>query len=187
MSHWRYMMLDGVKFWISYQQLAFLNSLCRLQLIQNSAPPTICWCQCDIRIDVLLSNFYFRAKIDFFIVFYVIQFFSAVATMCKNFKFFLRYFANEKKPPWKQGYFSKIAEIFSHQCQKRSGLPRQLKTHMTQFGMRKGTFYPLSFLDQTLSAEFLPKKSKLFWRWKLTSIGLIWHPDRLINSYKKCL
>ena len=58
---------------------------------------------------------------------------------------------------------------------------------LTLIGMRQGTFHPLSFLDQTLSAEFLPKISKLFWRWKLTSIaGLIWHPDKLIESYKKC-
>ena len=28
-------------------------------------------------------------------------------------------------------------------------------------GMRQDTFHPLSFLDQTLSAEFLPKTSKL--------------------------
>ena len=126
-------------------------------------------------------------KLTFLSSFMLFNFLVQSLQCAKTLNFFLRYFANEKKPPWKQGYFSKIAEIFSHQCQKRSGLPRQLKTHMTQFGMRKGTFYPLSFLDQTLSAEFLPKKSKLFWRWKLTSIGLIWHPDRLINSYKKCL
>ena len=37
-------------------------------------------------------------------------------------------------------------------------------------GMRGDTFTSLSFLDQILSAEFLSKLSKLFWRWKLTSI-----------------
>ena len=58
--------------------------------------------------------------------------------------------------------------------------------NLTLIGMRQGTFHPPSFLDQTLSAEFLPKISKLFWKWKLTSIGLIWHPDKLIESYKKC-
>ena len=26
----------------------------------------------------------------------------------------------------------------------------------------------------------------LFWRWKMTSIGLIWHPAKLIESYIKC-
>ena len=41
-------------------------------------------------------------------------------------------------------------------------------TPLTLIGMRQGTFLPLSFLDQTLSAEFLPKISKL-----CTSIGLI--------------
>ena len=28
------------------------------------------------------------------------------------------------------------------------------------------------------------KKFQTFWRWKLTSIGLIWHPTELIKSYK---
>ena len=41
---------------------------------------------------------------------------------------------------------------------------------LTLIGMRQGT----------LSAEFLPKISKL-----CTSIRLIWHPDKLIESYKK--
>ena len=57
---------------------------------------------------------------------------------------------------------------------------------LTLIGMRGDTFISLSFLDQILSAEFLSKISKLFWRWKLTSIGLIWHPAKLIESYKKC-
>ena len=51
-------------------------------------------------------------------------------------------------------------------------------------GMREGTFHHSSFLNQTLSAEFLSKLSKLFWRWKLTSIGFIWHPAKPIESYK---
>ena len=62
----------------------------------------------------------------------------------------------------------------------------QHTVYLTLIGMRRGTFHPLSILDQTLSAEFLPKISKLFWRWKLTSIGLIWHPAKLIESYIKC-
>ena len=33
---------------------------------------------------------------------------------------------------------------------------------LTLIGMRQGTFHPLSFFDQTLSAECLPKISKLF-------------------------
>ena len=44
----------------------------------------------------------------------------------------------------------------------------------TLIRMRGDTFISLSCLDQTLSAEF---KSKYFWRCKLTSIGLIWHPS----------
>ena len=45
--------------------------------------------------------------------------------------------------------------------------------HPALIGMRGDTFISLSFLDQILSAEFLSKNSKLFCRWKLTSIGLI--------------
>ena len=44
----------------------------------------------------------------------------------------------------------------------------------------------LSLLDQILSAEFFSKISKLFWRWKFTSIRLFWHPAQLIESYKSC-
>ena len=40
-------------------------------------------------------------------------------------------------------------------------------------------------MDQISSAEFSSKFSKLFWRWKLTSIGLIWNPTKLIESYEK--
>ena len=58
--------------------------------------------------------------------------------------------------------------------------------YLTLIGMRVGTFQPLSFLDQILSAEFISKISKLFWKWKLTLIGLIWHPAKHIESYKKC-
>ena len=50
---------------------------------------------------------------------------------------------------------------------------------LTLIGMRGNTFISLFFLDQILSAEFLSKISKLFLRWKLTSIGLIWHPAKL--------
>ena len=48
MSHWRHTMVDGTKFWISYQWLAFLSIFSRWQLIQNLAPSTIVWHQCDI-------------------------------------------------------------------------------------------------------------------------------------------
>ena len=43
---------------------------------------------------------------------------------------------------------------------------------LTLIGMREALSTPLSFLDHILSAEFLSKNSKHFWRWKLTSIGL---------------
>ena len=51
MSHWRHTMVDGAKFWISYQWLAFLSIFSRWQLIQNLAPSTIEWRQYDIRIE----------------------------------------------------------------------------------------------------------------------------------------
>ena len=37
-------------------------------------------------------------------------------------------------------------------------------TQLTLTGKRQGTFHQLYFLNQTLSADFLPKISKLFWR-----------------------
>ena len=53
MSHWQHTMVNGAKFWISYQQLAFLSSFGRWQLIQNLAPYTIVWRQCHIQITAL--------------------------------------------------------------------------------------------------------------------------------------
>ena len=50
MLHWHHMMVDGTKFWISYQQPAFISISSCWQLIQNSVPSTIVWCQYDIRI-----------------------------------------------------------------------------------------------------------------------------------------
>ena len=50
---------------------------------------------------------------------------------------------------------------------------------LTLIGTREGTFHPLSFLDEILSAEFLSQISEFFWRWKLTSNRLIWHPAKL--------
>ena len=47
-SNWRHTMVDGTKFWISYQQLTFLSILSHWQLIQNLAPSTIVWRQCNI-------------------------------------------------------------------------------------------------------------------------------------------
>ena len=50
MLHWRHTMVDGPESWISYQWLAFLNSVGRWQLIKSLAPSTIVWRQCDIQI-----------------------------------------------------------------------------------------------------------------------------------------
>ena len=52
MSHWRHTMVDGAEFWISCQWLEILRKASHWQLIQNSAPSTIVWRQCDIRIDL---------------------------------------------------------------------------------------------------------------------------------------
>ena len=57
---------------------------------------------------------------------------------------------------------------------------------LTLFGTGGDTFIPLSLLDQILSADFFQKRPNFFWRWKLKSIGLFWHPAKLIESYKKC-
>ena len=42
-------MVDGTKFLITCRRLKELRKASRLQLIQNSAPSTIYWCQCDIQ------------------------------------------------------------------------------------------------------------------------------------------
>ena len=43
-------MLDDAEFWISCKRLKALRKASQWQLIKCSAPSTICWCQCDIRI-----------------------------------------------------------------------------------------------------------------------------------------
>ena len=55
-------MIDGAKFTISYQSLAFLSIFSRWQLIQNLAPSTIVWGQYDIRIVVYLHAFFVNKK-----------------------------------------------------------------------------------------------------------------------------
>ena len=60
-SHWHHTMVDGAKFWISCKQPAFLRSFSYLQVIQNLAPSTTVWRQCDIRIahiSIFLWHFY---------------------------------------------------------------------------------------------------------------------------------
>ena len=55
---------------------------------------------------------------------------------------------------------------------------------LTLIGMRGDNFISLSFLDQILLAEFLTKISKLFGRWKLILIGLIWHLPSSLSLLK---
>ena len=43
MSYWCHRMVDGTKFWISYQRLSFLSNFSCWQLIQNLVPSTIIW------------------------------------------------------------------------------------------------------------------------------------------------
>ena len=50
MSHWCHKMVDGTEFWITCKRPAFLSSFSRLLVIQNLAPSTMVWHQCDIRI-----------------------------------------------------------------------------------------------------------------------------------------
>ena len=56
MSHLRHTMVDGAKFRIRYQRLAFLSSFGRWQLIQNLAPSTMVWRQYDIQIWGIMHN-----------------------------------------------------------------------------------------------------------------------------------
>ena len=55
---------------------------------------------------------------------------------------------------------------------------------LTLIGMREGTFHPLSFLDQILSAEFLSNISKLFWEVKIDN-NRVNLTAKIIESYKK--
>ena len=52
MSHWRHTMVDGTRFWISCQWLAFLIILSRWQLIQNLAPS----CVVNVTSELLTSH-----------------------------------------------------------------------------------------------------------------------------------
>ena len=58
MSHWRQQMVDSAEHLISCHWLAFLSGFSHIQLIQISAPSTICWCQCDIQILVTKTSYW---------------------------------------------------------------------------------------------------------------------------------
>ena len=58
-------MIDAAEFWINCKLPAFLSSFSHLQVIQNLAPSTILWCQCDIQM-ALLNSFF-----SVFIVLYI--------------------------------------------------------------------------------------------------------------------
>ena len=46
--------------------------------------------------------------------------------------------------------------------------------------------YPYIFVRSDFVSWFFFLNSKLFWMWKLWSIGLFWHPAQLLKSYKSC-
>ena len=69
MSHWHQQMVDGAEFWISCKWLKALRKASQSQLIKCSAPSTICWRQCDIRIvqwnngsELTIFWFFFQEK-----------------------------------------------------------------------------------------------------------------------------
>jgi hypothetical protein len=49
-------MVAGAEFGISYQRLAYLSNVSRIQMIQNLGPSTIVWRKCDIRIWKILTG-----------------------------------------------------------------------------------------------------------------------------------
>ena len=53
LSHRHHTMVDGTKFWISCQRLKLLRKASRWYWIQNLAPSTSEWCQCDIQMFIL--------------------------------------------------------------------------------------------------------------------------------------
>ena len=54
MSHWRHTMVNGIRFWIGCQWLAFLRILSCWQLVQSSAPSSIAWRQCVVWIGFVM-------------------------------------------------------------------------------------------------------------------------------------
>ena len=56
-------------------------------------------------------------------------------------------------------------------------LTDMIQLNLPLIGMRGDIFISLSSLDQILSAEF-------FWRWILTSVGLVWNPFFIAHANK---
>ena len=55
---------------------------------------------------------------------------------------------------------------------------------LTLIGMRGDTFTYLLVIFGSDFVSWILIKNFHFWRWKWTSIGLIWHPAKLFESYK---
>ena len=91
--------------------------------------------------------------------------------------------------PW----FGKKSKVISHvsidNSSSFSSAKHWLKNYphvLTLICTRGDNFYLFLIFDQILSAEFFIKTFQTFWRWKLTSIGLLWHPAQLIEFFKGC-
>ena len=73
-----------------------------------------------------------------------------------------------------------------HWIAKRQGLCQIPESNFDPNWHRRGHFYPLVLVGSDFVNWFFSKISKLFWWWKLTSIGLFWHPVQVSNSKKSC-
>ena len=67
----------------------------------------------------------------------------------------------------------------------RNKSPMKKKKRKIVF-VNSGLLFPCPFWIRFCQLNFYQKFPNFFWMWKLTSIGLIWHPAKLIESYKKC-
>ena len=73
-------------------------------------------------------------------------------------------------------------------CTQTKGLVFVTNFVLILIGMRGNTFHSslLVLLGSGFVSWFKSKFSRLLWGWKLTSIGLLWHPAKLLDSYKNC-
>ena len=72
----------GCLFWITCKRLKLLRKASCLQVIQNSAPSVVRWCQCDIR--KILTN---GQNVCYFGVFFLVEKFEFEGKSCIRYKF----------------------------------------------------------------------------------------------------
>ena len=83
-----------------------------------------------------------------------------------------KYFRSSQQTGYENGFNDERKRIsLGQKCHRCHSHTKVYAARLTLIGMRGDIFISLSFLDQILLAAFL---SKLFCRWKLASIGLIW-------------